>query len=348
MNIIKYIKNIIEINNDDLSFLNVGDIIWAKRYKNENQKNKIEKGHQESPYIIIKKYKNKVFALQCTSNPHQEIGWKILYYPLNRLQYNLDKNTYVGIRIVHELKNIQYVEKIGHLNDYDINKIKKYLFILKTSNYKSKPNIENKYINFKYEIGDIIIFNDTKYYIEDIKFGYYITYRLRKRVKVDNNIIINNTYYSFIFEKQEKIKKSKNILLVDTFNTGEIKKINQYKISYLDSLNNKRNIKRILDIGVLVKYNNNLFYIYDKNEISYFAYRIYLSTEYKIGMLWLKINGGIFYTFLDRVELSKEKLETVGYKIKRQSTKEEIEDNSISFNILKKKRNSLILKKSIN
>ena len=54
MGVIEFFKKIIEVKNNDLSFLNVGDIIWARRYKTEEEKNKIKIGHQESPYVVIK------------------------------------------------------------------------------------------------------------------------------------------------------------------------------------------------------------------------------------------------------------------------------------------------------
>ena len=51
-----------------LPFLNESDVIWAKRYNTEEEKLKIEKGHRESPYIVIYKKRKKVYALECVSN----------------------------------------------------------------------------------------------------------------------------------------------------------------------------------------------------------------------------------------------------------------------------------------
>ena len=44
MRIIEFFKKIIEVKDNDLSFLNVGDIIWAKRYKNDEEKSRIKMG----------------------------------------------------------------------------------------------------------------------------------------------------------------------------------------------------------------------------------------------------------------------------------------------------------------
>jgi len=134
--IVKLIKKIIQVKNNDLSFLNVGDIIWAKRYHSVEEQNKIKKGHQESPYVVIKKARNKVYAMPCTSNPHQEVKWKMLYYPLGKLNYNMNKNTYVNCIVVNELKKVQFVEVIGHLKDNDLNQLKKCMYIISKSNCK--------------------------------------------------------------------------------------------------------------------------------------------------------------------------------------------------------------------
>ena len=104
MRIIEFFKKVIEVKDNDLSFLNVGDIIWAKRYKNDEEKSRIKMGHQESPYVIIKKSKGKVYALQFTSNPHWEIQWKMAYYPLGKLNYEMKKNSFINCMVVYELK----------------------------------------------------------------------------------------------------------------------------------------------------------------------------------------------------------------------------------------------------
>lgn len=90
MKIIKFIKKLFKIGNNGLGYLKVGDIVWAKRYGTDEDK----KGHQESPFVIIKKTRQGVYGLQGTSNPHQEVKWKMPYYQLGRLEYGMDKNCY--------------------------------------------------------------------------------------------------------------------------------------------------------------------------------------------------------------------------------------------------------------
>lgn len=65
----------------NLSFLEVGDIIWANRYLTEVEKETMEEGHQTGPFIVIRKTKRKVYALACTGtkskNPYDIIRMKI-------------------------------------------------------------------------------------------------------------------------------------------------------------------------------------------------------------------------------------------------------------------------------
>ena len=51
----EFIRKLFEVRGNDLSFLNVGDIIWAKRYKTEEGKNKIKKDIQKVPMLTLLK-----------------------------------------------------------------------------------------------------------------------------------------------------------------------------------------------------------------------------------------------------------------------------------------------------
>ena len=336
MRIIEFFKKVIEVKDNDLSFLNVGDIIWAKRYKNDEEKSRIKMGHQESPYVIIKKSKGKVYALQCTSNPHWEIQWKMAYYPLGKLNYEMKKNSFINCMVVYELKEIQFVEMIGHLNDVDLNQLKKQLYILKNSDFKVKPDIEEKYLDFKIGIGDVILYNGNKYYIDSIKGRSYEVYRLKKHPKVSDRLLIGNTYYSFIFRNIEKIKIRSKYDLVDTFNTGEIEIINKYKEKNLKLL--EKRMPNSLRVGSLIDYKNRMFYVYEKSDDCVNCYEIYSNEVFEEGMADILVKGGIYKTFFATVTIPIEKLDDNGYKIRRCASSEEIEYNKNIFSLPKKKR----------
>ena len=336
MRIIEFFKKIIEVKDNDLSFLNVGDIIWAKRYKNDEEKSRIKMGHQESPYVVIKKSKGKVYALQCTSNPHWEIQWKMAYYPLGKLNYQMKKNSFINCMVVYELKEIQFVEMIGHLNDIDLNQLKKQLYIFKNSGFKVKPDIEEKYLDFKIGVGDVILYNGNKYYIDSIKGRSYEVYRLKKHPKVSDRLLIGNTYYSFIFRNLERIKINSKYDLVDTFNTGEIEIINKYKENSLKLL--EKRMPNSLRVGSLIDYKNRMFYVYEKLDDCVNCYEIYSNEVFEEGMADILVKGGIYKTFFATVTIPIDKLDDNGYKIRRCAWEEEIEYNKNIFSLPKKKR----------
>ena len=85
MGIIEIFKKIIEVKNDDLSFLNVGDIIWAKRYKNDEEKNKLGIGHQESPFVIIKKKKSLWLTVHKQSTSRSKLENVVLSFRKTKL-----------------------------------------------------------------------------------------------------------------------------------------------------------------------------------------------------------------------------------------------------------------------
>ena len=170
-------NNVIE----DFSNISVGDIIWAKRYSDETEKKNIKKGHEESPFVVIKKTKYRIYALMCTTNPHTNVKWNKLFYMLNRIIYNFKKNCYVNTGYVYIIDKNKYIRTIGHLNNEDQNNLNKYLYIVKNSALGNRLNINLRGINFNISKGDIIIFDDKKYLIYDMNNGKYKCYSLNRK-----------------------------------------------------------------------------------------------------------------------------------------------------------------------
>lgn len=330
-------EKIIETNNNELSFLSVGDIVWAKRYKNDDQKEKIEKGHQESPYVIIKKTKDKVYGLLCTSNPHQEVKWKMLYYHLGRLNYGMKKSSFIFCSKVYHLEVSQIIEIKGSLNEYDLNQLKKQLYIIINSNFRTKPKIERQYLDFTISIGDVISKNDNRYYIYAYDSVYFYVNKLRKGTKINRSILINNTYYSFIFNRHEKIQRNSSYTLVDTFNSGEIEMINDYRIKIYEELKRVKE-HNTLKIGAIINYKTNLYYIYDEDNENVFVYQIFPKGILEPKMAYIKINTDIYRTYFATRFIKKETLKRNGYSIKKYASKEEIDYNNKMLSIPKKER----------
>ena len=62
-------EQIIDNIKDIYEQISVGDIIWAKRYNNEEEKELIPEGHREGPFIVLAKQDEKLFCAQGTSLP---------------------------------------------------------------------------------------------------------------------------------------------------------------------------------------------------------------------------------------------------------------------------------------
>lgn len=286
--------------------------------------------------MVIKKKAGKIYALQSTSNPHLEVQWKMVYYPLGRLNYNLQKNSYLNCSREYEVEKEQILSKIGHLTDYDLNQIRKQIYILQKSDFSVKPNIEKKYLKYKVEAGDIILKGDKRYYIYFLDRKYFYCYRLRERVKINKNILIDNTYYSFVFKKIEKIKRNCKYDLVDTFNSGEIEIVNNYIREEIQKLNAEPDNTSM--IGALIKYDDKMYYIYEENETIAFVYRVYPYGGKIEDFACVRVKNGLYKTKFEFLEISKENFVKGRYKKRRRASDDEIVKNEEIFHLSKRER----------
>ena len=171
------------------------------------------------------------------------------------------------------------------------------------SNFKYKPKFQLKKIKFNYEVGDIILYDNQKYYIDKIDNKNYLTFKVNNKNKIKNRILINNTYYSFSFNNVVVIKRKSKIDLVETFNTSEIELINNFKKELLNKKISNNN--RIIKIGALIDYNSNYYYIIDEDETNFIAIRIHTSDDKDDNMILVNIDDGNYYTYFNDIKLSK-------------------------------------------
>lgn len=334
-NLFKSIKDFIKVKNNDLSFLKVGDIVWAKRYSSEEEMESIPKGHRESPFIIIKQTRNKTYGLQCTSNPHPNIKWKHVYFPLGRLSYEFNKTSYVYTCKVFELNDFKYIKVMNHLSVTDLNNLYKSLYILIHSTFTYRPNLIDKDLKFKYDKGDIVKYKDKKYLIYDVTNKNYVCYPTVNKIKEKNKILINNTYYAFNFKNPKTIPIHSKLELKDWLNSGELEQVYNKRESIVSrAINNQ---KREVTVGTLIKVEDNFYYVYGEENNNFVSYKVYVTSTSPNNSI-LIIDHGLYYTEL-LVQFIKK---TENYKIKRQASLEEIEHNkqlhAMSKNSRKKDR----------
>ena len=280
-----------------LGFLQVGDIIWAKRYKNEEERESIKAGHRESPYVIIKKTLTKIYALQCTSNPH--IKNKRFYYPLEKYSYKLNKTSYINLTTCDILTNKQYIKTVSKIKDDDLIKLKK-LIVGLLNDKKEISNLNYKDLKYTIDVGDIVLYSNNKYYVYDIENNYLHLYN----VSIKNALIGS---YKINYDHRLKLARNKKVSLLDSLNSGEIKLINEminrryttenFKKKYLKLIqpmmifnnvknnNNylviskKSNLIEIVNISNIKDYH---YILLEKNNFDYQFFRVINEEEYKL------------------------------------------------------------------
>ena len=302
--------------------LKVGDIILARRYHNEEEKNKLGKNHQVSPFVIIKKSFFKVYALQCTTNGHQNLSNSHLYFFLGKLKYQLDKNCYVNNYESYVINKEQFIKKLSHLTKDDLNKLMKNNYLV--SKYKNTKIAKNIKHHFTYDIGDVISYQNNKYYVYDTDKQYLSLIKLSLKPKARNKITINNTDYGFNFALRNKISKKHHFKLIDTFDNGQIMLVKKYESIYNERLLARKSAPTI---GCLVKYKDKLYYIYGDEGNCYQAIILY-DTSLKKQMKKITIENGTYYTFLEKQLLKRNK----EFIVKRKASEEEISANILLIN----------------
>lgn len=270
-----------------LKNLKIGDIILAKRYKNDIEKNQIEEGHQNGPFIVIKKKKNTIYALYCTgANYEDNVNYILL--PNN---YNLSKQTYIYTSKEYKIEDNQYIKLLDKLNKDDLNKLNKIIYL--------KGKI--KKIKYEFSIGDIIKYNNNLYYVFNVNKKFLQCYTIFKKNNSKNPIIINDVIYSFDLYSNKIIKNIKKIKLIDMANESEIKKINIIK-----NKNEKyRRDKHIIERGDLIKYNDNYYYIYGETGNQFNTYIIYLSNTKNEQLNKLYIHRGYYFSKFEEININK-------------------------------------------
>lgn len=88
----------------------------------------------------------------------------------------------------------------------------------------------------------------------------------------------------------------------------------------------------------MIEYKKLNYYIYDEKGSELFAYRVSNSNDIQPGMVGIKINNGIFWTYFAQVGFNREKLYRCGLNLKRCASEDEIEYNKKMFNSNKNER----------
>lgn len=267
------------------SEIEVGSIIWAKRYRNESELEKIPEGHEEGPFLVLKKEKGNIYCFY-GSGTFLETNCSIL---LDNVEYDfLIKPTYFNLYKLRLVNEFSLIKILGNLNKVDINNL-----YGKIKYYKRKfYNDEGKRLNIEMprQCGDLVLYNNKKYVVLDI-------YDNKLSCIPFNHIdeSASNLDYSKIYTLDDK----KDIILIGALSNKQlINSLNNYK-NYIKNQENKNKTQR----GSVVFKNNKYYYIYGEEGEEFLAFEIFKLYAKKSDIL--NLNNTIYYTFYNECRISK-------------------------------------------
>ena len=247
-----------------LANLMPGDIIWARRYSEEEIRKNIELEHQESPFIVI--YKNEldiVYCLDCSSKANTKVPNIIMF---NKKNYPniFFRNTYVKLRPDIEMTSYRYIRKLGSLLPEDFNLLKKRLFLLMTDeNIEKMYSFSKNKLTYYMDTGDIVRFYGNFYLVGYKAKKHYIAY---KAIPDENSkeIVINEEPYKILYDSRVKIKFTDICVLYGFYH------------KYKPYLNKKKYTGyHIATIGDLLQLENSLYLVHGKYKKYLVVIKIY-------------------------------------------------------------------------
>lgn len=287
--------NYIEID-ELLELVELGDIIWAKRYNNDKDKQLIPEGHQEGPFIVLGKCDKGLITSQGSSVEPNENHIKN-YFELNPEEYLLSKQTYFKLNQLVIIDGYSFIKKIDKLKDID----KSELFKKVKKERKNHYYLGDERIEFKMSLqaGDIINYNDINYLIMDIKDNEFICIPINK---TSGQLKYNLKFDDFRNLDYSKIilinKEEKNQYITSVSNNSLLYVLKSYK-EYIENCNNRNVTQR----GSVIFKNNKYYYIYGEEGPDWLIFEIKKNKERELKEI--KISNENFYTNYESEKINK-------------------------------------------
>lgn len=282
-----------ETINNLISDIEIGDIIWTKRYNDEKQKQNIPEGHQEGPCLVVGKTEDGLICAKGTGvAPYEE-------YVDNRFcvwngSYSLNKNTFFQLNQFRVIDTFSFCYKLSSLIVSDREKLLKKIKEKKHNFYCIDG--EKKNFDVDFFVGDLISINKKNYIILN---------------KIDNKIICVgiNTYKEDLKVNDVRYLDYLNLVNFDiecdkpeyigTISSTLLAYSLKREKEYIENYKNKMNPQR----GSVIVKDNELNYIYGEEG------QIWLTFEIKYNNYDLfdkiKIGTETFYTEYNKKNISK-------------------------------------------
>ena len=243
----------------DINNVNFGDVILAKRYTSDKERENFERGHETGLFVVINKEGNDLICCYCTS-----VEGKRGFFPLGEEHtiFN-NKKTFTSVRQIRIINDYSFMRKVGSLSNDDIRKV------------INRINSNDVFYKYDGEVKRIDLLDKTKISVRDIiriNNNYYLVIREDKDYKrllrisnydEDNYLIDFNVvdidYNAFV------IKNRSDFYYVNTIPRRQfliiMKEFYNYRnrLDELEDVSNNKTLKR----GYIIKYNDKLYYVFN-------------------------------------------------------------------------------------
>lgn len=266
--------------------LQAGDMVWAKMPLTNKELKKMEESHRIRPYLIVEKNESYLTCYQSSSKSRRQFN-NYEEFNVNRFKYRKKRDSWIDLTKTFEIPINNIESKYIQLDEIDIKKIEKRLSIEFNRENKEITRFDKSiYIN----VGDVIVKNNTQYYIyeEDNIFIYCLKIQKKKKEKLKAIIINRKTYY-INFKDKISFRRNEKMKIINIANSDEIlmieNQMNDFKKNNKEKIKNEIEYEEIVfDIGTVFEYGNSkVMYLYTDNH-----------KYYGIDLLWYLIRPRIF------------------------------------------------------
>lgn len=258
----EYREQIIEYyqNGNYFKDLKPYDVVWCLMPLTKDQLDKVPRGHEIRPYVIIGKKENSLLGYHCTTNLK---SWEKNKYVINKEKYCHDKDTVILLSKVFEIPKDNFKGKLFTLDDVDIQGINKKI-----------NTIQNEYAQVELNVGDVIFDQRTikTYYIYNIKDCYAYGYAINRNKEKNDVKICECKYEINLSDEKRFLRKG----LFKVLNIATYQERNC--IDEIIKLKTKKTIQ-IAQVGDLIDRDNNLYYVYASDCITTYCYLVHKQKE---------------------------------------------------------------------
>ncbi|MDO4963451.1 MAG: hypothetical protein Q4E75_05115 [bacterium] len=266
----------------------IGDIIWAKRYSNSREKAKIPEGHLEGPFIVIDKSKDKLMCLQGSSVEPDSKVEEFKYFISNR-KHSLLKNTYFTCDKIKFVDDDSFISILSYLEKGELEELTK-----KIKTLNNDYNIKNK-ARLKFQIGDILKIDDNIYLILDLNEEKIECVKLDQKFEdLSNHTPVNLSKVDY--SKKYTFPANQKAHFIAALPNDLIKYTLRLLKEYIESLKTKDIPKR----GSIILFENCKYYVYGEESDNLLTIKLIDN-----GVAKFRINGEVYFTNFDEFIINR-------------------------------------------